>query len=185
MKKFALLILLAAGVATNALAVITAGLELGYLTDGEETYWAARGGWEFKTGTAFNHSAELEIGFTEDAASFSGPAGALALKMKIMPLTINYRAETTGTNKLGFYFGAGLGQSRVKISGSGSGVPNLSDSDSAFTVQAFTGLNYKATPALTLHAGLKYLRIGEADLFGANDDIGDDLIVTAGASFRF
>jgi opacity protein-like surface antigen len=185
MKKLVLLTLLATSLATQAAAAITAGIELGYLTDGQEAYWSGRGGWAFNTSGSLSHQVELEIGHTEDKAAFGGPAGPLSFKMKITPLTINYRVETTPADKLGFYFGAGLGQSRVSISGAGSGVPNISDSDNAFTVQAFTGLSYKATPATTLHAGLKYLRIGEAELFGATDDVGDDLILTAGVSIRF
>ncbi len=190
MKKFALLVLLATGLAVSASAAITAGLEAGYLTDNKDAYWAGRIGWEFKTTSAFSHQVEIELGYTQHTESEVAPAPLsagilLTQKSKLTPITINYRAETTPADKLGYYFGAGIGQSRVSARFLGSGVPIVSDSGNALVFQAFTGLSYKATPAVTLHAGVKYLRIDDVDLFGITAEVGDDFVLTAGVSFKF
>ena len=92
--------------------------------------------------------------------------GTQTAKFKITPLTLNYRAEFLGGNKFGYYLGGGVGMCRSSIGFAGSGVPWISDSDSSLALQAFTGINYKVSPATTLQLGLKYLWIGEATLVG-------------------
>jgi hypothetical protein len=111
MKKIALLVLLATGLATAAPAAITAGLEAGYLTDNQDAYWAGRVGWQFKAASSLSHQVELEIGHTEHT---EGP-----FKTTLTPVTINYRAEIASANKLGYYFGAGVGQSYVEFKAGG------------------------------------------------------------------
>lgn len=66
-----------------------------------------------------------------------------------------------------------------------SGVPFISDSDTTFVAQVFTGLSYKATPATTLHVGVKYLSIEGVNLFGLTGEVGEDFALTAGVSFKF
>jgi opacity protein-like surface antigen len=176
MKKLALLALLATSLVTSASAALTAGLEAAYLTDDQEAYWAARVGWEFKATSSLSHQLEFEIGHTEHKEGDFG----LTFKTKLTPFTLNYRAETTAANKLGFYFGAGVGQSYVEYS-----VLSFSDDATALTFQAFVGLNYKATPAATLHLGVKFLRVGDADFDVGTIEVGNDTALTAGVSIRF
>jgi len=189
MKKIALIALLATGLANVAPAAITAGLEAGYLLDNQDAYWAGRVGWEFKTTSNFSHQVELEFGYTEhkESETLPAPGGSFTVegKTKLTPITINYRAATTVADKLGYYFGAGVGQAKASLDINGSGVPIISDSGNALALQAFAGVNYKATPAVTLHAGVKYLWVDEVELLGAEIEVGDDFALTAGISFRF
>lgn len=181
MKKFATIALLATSLVTSASAAITAGLEAGYLTDSKEAYWAGRVGWEFTTTTTLSHQVELELGHTEQTERILGITGA----SKLTPFTINYRAETTAANKLGFYGGAGVGKSRVGLSLKSNGQTFYSDSDNAFAYQAFAGLSYQVSPATKLHAGVRYIKIGDVRFLSQDIEVGDDLALTAGVSVRF
>lgn len=191
MKKRLILALLATGLATAASAAVTAGLEVGYLTDNKDALWSGRVGWEFNATGNLSHQVELELATTEHSETGTMPAPlvpapVVTVKNKLMPIMINYRAETTTANKLGFYFGAGVGQTKSKVSFAGSGVPTVSDSDNAFTVQAFAGMRYQVTPAAALHVGVKYLKIGDISLFGSPDiEVGDDFALTGGVTIRF
>lgn len=191
MRKLALIALIATSLATVATAAMTAGLEAGYLTDNKDAYWAGRVGWEFKADSSLTHQVELEYGYTKHSETNLAPVPLPETiptngKTELKVTTINYRAETTAADKLGYYFGAGLGQTRASLSLRGSGVPVISDSDTAFTVQAFAGLSYKATPNATLHVGVKYLWVGDVTLFGSiKAKVGDDLALTAGVSVKF
>jgi len=82
--------------------------------------------------------------------------------------------------KLGFYGGAGLGASRIEISGWG-----LKDETWSFTAQAFAGLEYRATPAVSLTVGARYVWIDDATLVGITAEVGDDVAVEAGIRIRF
>lgn len=172
MNKILTIALLATGLAVSAQSATTVGFEAGYLTDSEDAYLAARLGYEFKADTSLSHQAEIELGYSDTSDS--------GVRFKIMPLTLNYRAEFVSSGKLGYYLGGGVGICRNSISGYG-----LSDSDSALALQAFVGVNYKVSPSATAHLGVKYLWIGEANLVGITDDVGDDLAVMAGVSFKF
>lgn len=193
MKTLALFVLLTTGLAIVAPAAVTTGIEVGYLTDNKDAIWSGRVGWEFKTDSNFSHQVELEYGYTKHSESGLAPAplgmgGTIPFSQqtKLQPLTINYRAETTPADKLGYYFGAGVGETRARLSFPGSGAPTLSSSDNAFTVQAFAGVNYKVTPNATVHLGMKYLWIDDVTLFGSiKAKVGDDLALTAGVSVKF
>lgn len=185
MKKILTIALLATGLAVSAQAATTAGFEAGYLTDSKDAYLAARLGYEFKADTSASHQVELELGYTKDSETFAGAGGPVTAALKLMPLTVNYRAVFPGTGKLGYYLGGGIGVCQSRISVSGSGVPSISDSDSSLALQAFVGVNYKVSTNTTLNLGAKYLWFGEATLLGINDDVGDDLAIMAGVSFKF
>jgi opacity protein-like surface antigen len=98
---------------------------------------------------------------------------------------VNYRAETTRAGKLGYYFGAGLGLARTSFSMPGSGVSMISDSASGFALQGFAGVSYQLSTTGTLHLGAKYLWIDDVDMFGSSFEVGDDVALTAGVSFKF
>jgi opacity protein-like surface antigen len=188
MKKLVLLALVATSLAVSARALIL-GADIGYLTDNKDAYYSARVGWDFKSGPELSHQLELELGYTQHTDSETYPAPltptTITVKSKIQPITVNYRAETTRAGKLGYYFGAGVGVSRTSVSMPGSGVPTISDSASGFTLLAFTGVSYQASPTATLHLGAKYLWIDEVKLLGTTIEVGDDIALTAGVSFKF
>jgi opacity protein-like surface antigen len=171
MKNIAIIALLATSLATSAHALIV-GADVGYLLDSEEEFISARIGHEFKASASLSHQIEAEIGYS--SASESG------VKASILPITLNYRAETTAAKKLGYYFGGGVGLSITEGSGYG-----FSDDSTSFAFQAFTGLSYQASPTVKLHAGVKYLWIDDVSLFGTNIEVGDDVALTVGLSIKF
>lgn len=184
MKKLVSLILVATSLAVSARALIV-GAEIGYLTDNQDAYYSGRVGWDFKSGPEMSHQLELEVGYTQHSETVSLLGSSVTAKSKITPFTVNYRAETTRAGKLGYYFGAGLGLARTSFNMPGSGVPTISDSASGFAVQAFTGVSYQPSAATTLHLGVKYLWIDDVDMFGSSVEVGDDIALMAGVSFKF
>ena len=171
MKKFISLALIAASLAVSAQALVV-GVEGGYLTDAKEEYYTARIGTQLVTKDTLTQELGLELGYTKHKE--------FGVKSEIMPLTVNYRFESTAANKLGYYFGAGAGVAFTDVSGFG-----VSDDDTSFAAQAFAGLSYHATSDVSLHLGLKYIWIDDVKLLGTSFEVGDDLAITAGLSIKF
>jgi len=173
MKVLLPTLLIAVGLAASAQAAVTAGFSAGYLIDNEEELLAAHIGKVFKTVDKVSHTGEVEIAFS--SVSEDGVDGDL------LPLMANYRMEIASTSKYGGYVGAGLGMSRVKISGFG-----LSDSDWAFTAQAFAGFSYEMSDTSAVTIGARYINIGDVTFLGQDlGELGDDIAIEAGFSFRF
>lgn len=177
MKKLISLLLLSTALAASARAAVVIGADAGYLVDAEDEYFSARVGYAFKADPALVHHLELEVGYTEQKDS--GISG------EFVPVTVNYRGETIAAKRLGFYFGAGAGFARTDVSTPGSGVWSISDSNNSFAAQAFAGVTFKATDSFALHLGAKYIWIDDVELLGVDVDVGDDVALTAGLSFRF
>lgn len=171
LKKFIPLALLALSLTAPARAVII-GAEGGYLTDAQEEYLTARVGLQLANKNTLTHEIDLEIGYTQQKS-----AGA---KADLIPLTVNYRFESTAANRLGYYFGAGAGYAFTEVSGY-----SLSDNDSSFAAQAFAGLSYRATDSIKLHLGLKYLWIDDVTLYSTSVEVGEDLALMGGLSIKF
>jgi opacity protein-like surface antigen len=172
MNRLLLTALIALGLAVSARAAMTAGFTAGYLIDNEEELLTARLGTLFSSTEQVSHIAELEIGFT--SISESGVDG------DILPLMANYRAQFPGKGSFSGYLGGGIGMSRVKISGFG-----LSDSDWAFTAQAFAGLSYRLSETSALDFGARYINIQEATVFDFTEEVGDDIAVELGLRVNF
>lgn len=177
MKKLISILLLGSALAASAQASVVIGADVGYLVDAEEAYYSARLGYAFKADQALVHHVEFEVGYTEQKDS--GVSG------EFLPVMVNYRAETVAANRLGFYFGAGAGFARTDVSVPGSGVWTVSDSNNSFAAQAFAGVTLKASDSVSLHLGAKYIWIDDVELLGVDVDVGDDVAVTAGISFKF
>jgi opacity protein-like surface antigen len=171
MKKLIALAILATSLAVSARAIIV-GVDAGYLLDSEEEYISARLAFPLKVQGTLTQQLELEAGITSMEDS--------GVKGDFLPVTVNYRLESTPAGKLGYYFGAGVGSAFVDVSGFG-----LSDNDVTLALQAFAGVTYRASAAVSLHAGLKYLWMGDAELFGSSLEVGDDVVLSAGISFKF
>ena len=171
MKRILALAFLAACLAVPARALIV-GADVGYLTDGQDAYFAARAGEVFNTTGSVSHIAEIEIGYNSD--SESGIHGT------IMPVTVNYRALIGGSRSMDYYLGGGLGEARVHVSGYG-----LSDSDWAFAAQAFGGVSFRISDTASLEVGLRYIWIDDVEMLGTSVEMGDDLAVEGGLTFRF
>ena len=189
MKRILAIALLTTSLAASAQAAAIVGFEAGYLTDAKEAYYSARFGYELKADTSLSHQLEVEIGYTEQSETQSVAEAVMTAKGKIMPLTLNYRAEFAGTDKLGFYFGIGVGMARTSISESGASIAaqviTISDHASSLAYQGFAGVTYKATDTTSLHLGVKYLKIDDIKVMGGKASVGDDFIITAGVSLKF
>ena len=177
MKKLLSTLVLITGLAASAqAATIVVGVDAGYLIDSEEEFLSARLGFEVARTGDFAHHLEFEVGYTDDKEG--------GIKADLVPLTANYRFTAPASGKWSYYAGAGLGLARARIDGASIFGP-IKLSDEAFAVQAFGGFAYQATPAVTLSLGAKYLWVDDVKFAGTNFDVGDDVAVTAGISFRF
>lgn len=175
MKKLLTALFIATGLVASARAVII-GVDAGYLLESEEEYLSARLGFEFKARENLSHQAELEIGYS--GASDAG------LKSDLLPVTLNYRLEAAGNGGFGYYAGLGAGFARTSIDGVSIFGP-VRLHDTTFAAQAFAGVTYQPGPSTKLHLGAKYLWIDDANFAGSSVEVGDDVALQAGISFRF
>jgi hypothetical protein len=76
MKKFAIIVLLSLGLVSAAPAAVTAGFDVGYLTDNKDAYWSGRAGWQFTTTSTLSHHVEVELGYAEHSESLFGTEAA-------------------------------------------------------------------------------------------------------------
>ena len=176
MKSFLTRFLFLAGLATASQAAVIVGTDVGYLVDSREEYLTARAGFEVARGAAFSHQLELEAGYSE--------AREAGLTADHQPIMLNYRAVAAREGAWGWTLGAGAGVARVKLAGA-SIVGPVSLRDEPFAAQAFAGVTYAATPAVSLSLGAKYLWIDDASFGGVRFDVDDDVALSAGVSFRF
>lgn len=177
MKKLSIAFLfLACGLAASAQTLVT-GADIGYLLDSEETYYSGRVGLVLPVSGAYTHQVELEVGYADSrAASF---------KADLMPVTLNYRLSgTTGSQRVGWFVGAGAGYARASLDGVGIAGP-VRLHDTMFAAQAFTGVTYQATRNLALNVGARYIWADDANFAGTNLKVGDDVALSAGFSLKF
>jgi opacity protein-like surface antigen len=176
MKKFISFVLLATGLAVTARAGLVAGASIGYLVDSEEAYYSARLGYELKPIANSTHQLELEIGYTE----YSELGGFAS----ITPLTANYRFLASAGEKFSYHVGAGAGVAQVKVEAAWW-AGWYSTHNEAFAAQAFAGVDYKLTPRLSLNLEAKYLWVDDVKFFDQPIEVGDDVVLSAGFSFKF
>lgn len=174
-KKIVTAFLIATSLAASAQAVII-GLDAGYLLDSEEEYVSARLGVELRAAGPYSHQVEIEVGFSQ--AEESGAKGDL------LPATLNYRFAVRGPQRVGFHLGLGAGVARTRIDGVSTGGP-VRFSDTSLVAQGFGGLTFQVSPTATLSLGARYLWIDDADFGFGSVEVGDDVAITAGLSFKF
>lgn len=176
MKKLLTVLFISTGLTASAQAVLFVGGDAGYLLDSEEEYLSARVGFGFKATEQASHQLEVEIGYS--AAKESG------LKADLLPVTLNYRLQLPGSGKLGYFVGAGAGFARTTIDGV-SIVGPVRLRDTTLALQGFAGLAYQVGPSTTLNLGAKYIWIDDANFAGSTVEVGDDVALQAGFTFRF
>jgi hypothetical protein len=178
MKKHLLAsLLLLSGLAASAQTTVSFGADAGYLIDSEEEFLTARLGFEYRGTETASHQLELEIGYTEAEPTITSEA-------ELIPLTANYRFVSRGPNRLGWHAGAGLGVAWTRIDGVSIFGP-VRLRDHSFAVQAFAGINYQVGPSTALTLGAKYIWVDEVKLAGTSIEVGDDVALSAGVTFRF
>jgi hypothetical protein len=170
MKKLLLLAFIAS--LTTSVRAVIIGVDAGYLLDSEEAFVAARVGGAVAANDRHSHIIEFELGYTEDSE--------MGAKGEIIPMMLNYRIESSKAIGWGFFGGLGAGAARAEVSGFG-----LSFHDTTFAAQAFGGLRYSFTPTSALNLGLKYLWMDDVEFSGVSAEMGDDLALSVGLSFRF
>lgn len=176
MKKLFITLIALSGLAASAQAAVLVGVDAGYLIDSEEEYLTARIGFEVSHANAYSHQVELEVGYSE--ADESG------LSADLLPITANYRFVATTTERFGYHLGVGAGLARARIDGASIFGP-VRLRDEALALQGFAGVNYQLAPAATLTAGVRYLWIDDVTFAGSTFEVGDDVAVSLGLSFRF
>lgn len=176
MKKLLTALFIITGLAASAQAVIFVGADAGYLLDSEEEYLSARLGFEFKASETASHQLELEVGYSA--------AKEFGLEADLLPVTLNYRLQLPGSGKFGYFVGAGAGFARTTIDGVSTGGP-VRLRDTTLALQGFAGLTYQAGPSTTLNLGAKYIWIDDANFAGTTVEVGDDVALQAGFTFRF
>lgn len=191
------------------------GGSAGYLTDLDEAMYGLQLGMEYQTpGSTASHAIYLEVGYTQDDASYSDvpPAGITggisryaSLDLDIIPITLNYKYEAAITERLNWYAGLGLGIAILDssydwswkqvvappnpTSGSGSG----DDSEVVFYGNVFTGLSYDMSDSFSIFAGVRYIFMDNQDWdieekgISASYEAGidGDVLVELGARYRF
>ena len=176
MKKLISTLIVISGLAASAQAAVIVAADAGYLVDAEEEYLTARVGFEVARSGEFSHQLELEVGYTEDKE--------YGIKADILPVTANYRFTATTTGPWGYYAGVGAGFARSRIDGASIFGP-VKLSDESFAAQAFAGVTYAASDRVALSLGAKYLWIDDVNFAGTSVEVGDDVAVSAGISFKF
>lgn len=168
-------LLLITALTASAQTVIT-GAEAGYLIDSEEEYLSGRLGFEFKANDSFSHQLELEVGYSKQEE--------FGIEADLLPVTANYRLVASGPRRLGWYVGAGAGFARTRLDGVSTGGP-VKLRDESFAAQAFAGFSYTAGPSTTLTLGAKYIWVDDVTLASTSYEVGDDIALSAGVTFRF
>lgn len=176
MKKFLTTLLVLSGLAASAQAAVIIGVDAGYLIDSEEEFVSARVGFELANTNAFSHQLELEVGYTEDKE--------FGAKADLLPVTVNYRFVAPSSGAWGYFAGIGAGMARARIDGV-SIVGPVKLRDEAFAAQAFAGVTYQAGHNVTLSLSAKYLWIDDVNFAGTSVEVGDDVALSAGISFKF
>jgi opacity protein-like surface antigen len=190
------------------------GGSVGYLTDLEEAIYGLQAGMEYQTpGSPASHAIYLEVGYTQDEASYSdvpipGITGGItrnaSLDLDIIPITLNYKYQAAFTDRLNAYVGLGAGlaildssvdwswsQALAPPNNTGSGSDD--DSEVVFFGNLFAGLSYDVSDSFEIFAGVRYIFMDNEDL--EVDIAGDcicyeagidgDVLIELGMRYRF
>jgi opacity protein-like surface antigen len=188
------------------------GGSVGYLTDLDETMYGLQVGMEYQSpGSRTSHAIYLEVGYTDDDASDGESPnlpGAVSwdasVDLDIIPITLNYKYQTSLTDRLDAYAGIGVGvaildssfdwswsQAVAPPNNSGSGSDD--ESDVVFYGNIFAGLSYDISDSFMIYTGVRYIFMDNADLdariAGVSSSyeagIDGDVLVELGLCYRF
>lgn len=162
--------------ASVAVAKPYVGASIGYLIDSEESMISGHVGYALPSGGNVTHGIELEVADTSFREEI--------FKASITPILANYRFSAPFSSRFDFFGGLGLGLSQVRVSGRNFAT-GIRDSDSGFTAQAFAGVAFNVTPAVSFTVGARHFRVGEVKLFDVEDTLGDETSIEAGIRIRF
>lgn len=190
------------------------GGSAGYLTDLEEGMYGLQVGGEYRAPGAYGtHSVYLQVGYTQDDASYAflPPAGttggktqAASIDLDIIPITLNYKFEAPIAGRLNYYIGVGLGIAILDSSYDWSwsqvtappnpfeGAGSDDETDVRFYGDVTAGLAYRMADTAEIYVGVRYIFMDNVDhpidVYGApsyDAGINNDLLIELGLRFDF
>jgi opacity protein-like surface antigen len=188
------------------------GGSAGYLTDLDEAMYGLQVGLEYQApGARDSHAIYLEVGYTNDEASYRdvpGRPGAASryasLDLDIVPITLNYKYQTTITGRLNGYAGLGAGiaimdssldwsWNRALLPPNDTGSGSDDESDVVFYGHLFAGLSCNVTDSFEIFTGVRYIFMDNEDLkadiagqtLSYDAGIDGDVLVELGMRYRF
>jgi hypothetical protein len=182
---------------------------VGYLTQLDEEMYSLQAGAEYQApGDRGSHAFYLQVGYTQDdnsynyIASLPGGVSEMAnIDVNVIPITLNYKYETTLVGQLNGYIGLGLGvaildgsydwswtQAVAPPFGTGGG--RGSQTDVRFYGEVFAGLSYKVCKAFEVYGGVRYIFMDDVDqamgrVINYTAGINNDVLIEVGARIRF
>lgn len=173
-----------------------AGGSGGYVDDIDNDMWTLHIGKEYKCpGSNGSHAIFLEVGWTGwdegDTFNFTDDRIDVDFDYDVIPITLNYKYESSLTERLNWYIGGGLGVAISDIEWKASlGNDSESDDDSEtnFYGHLFAGLVFNFTESFEMFGGARYLYMDGTDDIDGVDIPGvldDDIFYELGARFNF
>jgi len=192
--------------ATPCLWTWFAGGSAGYVSgDWDEDIYTAHIGAEYDCG-GNTHALFLEVGYTEkdsDIDHYKPNIGAapdyflIYAKTEIIPITLNYKFESSINDKWSWYAGAGAGVALVDLDYANAetdpeagGGQKGTWSDTVFYAHFFAGVIYKVSSSFELFGGVRYIYMDDPSLSGFSDidshaTLDGDLHFEIGGRFKF
>jgi outer membrane protein W len=176
-----------------------AGGSVGYAFNAEAAIYNVQVGSEYSCpGSDSSHAIFVEIGYGTWDDSTKLYSREVNLKGKIdnqmMPFTLNYKYETSLTQSLNWFIGAGAGFAINKVDIDINAYSNSSDNSTTFYGQLFAGLVYQVNEQWDVTTSVRYLYqdLGDhklkRELSGANK-VGnngiDDIFWDIGVRYNF
>lgn len=190
-----------------------AGGSAGYLTDLDEGMYGLQVGMEYRNpGARGTHAIYLEVGFTQDDASYDSsawtpPGGTVEMAqidLNIIPITLNYKYKAPLTDRLNCFLGLGLGVAIVDSAyhwswtqvvappGPFEGSGNDDQTNVRFYGDVFAGLSFDVSDSFEVYTGVRYILMDEQDrdidVTGVSDyseGINGDVMIELGAIYHF
>lgn len=157
-----------------------AGGSAGYVSgDWDEDIYTVHFGAEYDCG-GNTHSVFLEVGYTEkdsDLDHYKPKRGGrpdyflVYAETEIIPITLNYKFESSINNKWSWYVGIGAGAALVELDAENSAdaSENGSWDDTVFYSHVFAGIIYKVNSSFELFGGVRYVYMDDPSLSGFSD----------------
>lgn len=173
-----------------------AGGSGGYVDDIDNDMWTLHIGKEYTCpGSDRSHAIFLEVGWTDwdDSDTFADPSNSsqplfdVDFDYSVVPITLNYKFESSLTNNINWYIGAGAGVAISSIDWD-TAFDSDDDSETNFYGHIFAGLVWNVSESFEIFGGARYLymdgndELEDYDIKGVLDD---DFFYELGARFNF
>ena len=141
------------------------GGSVGYLSEFDDAMYTLHFGEEIYSSDRSSHSLFLEVGYaTDDFKEFG-----INVDVEMIPVTFNYKFELAIANRLNWYVGGGVGAAYIEASAG-----SISDSETYFLGQVFTGLEFDITESFEVFGGVRYMYIRDTKFKDFDSDSFED-----------